>query len=45
MIVRKNDGWHVVSEDKKKHLGGPYKTKAEAHKRLAQVEFWKYHEK
>lgn len=37
-IVREDDGWHVYSDDGSKHLGGPYKTKAEARHRLAQVE-------
>jgi hypothetical protein len=41
MIVHRADGWHVRSE-KGKNLGGPYKTQAEAKKRLAQVEFFKH---
>lgn len=40
MIKRRADGWHVVSE-KGRNLGGPYKTKAEAAKRLRQVEYFK----
>lgn len=41
VIVKKKDGWHVLSEDRKKKLGGPYKTRKEALKRLRQVEFYK----
>lgn len=42
MIVKAKEGYKVVSEDKKKNLGGPYKTKAEAEKRLRQVEYFKH---
>jgi hypothetical protein len=41
MIVKRGTGYHVVSEDGKKSLGGPYKTRAEAEKRLRQVEYFK----
>jgi hypothetical protein len=41
MIRKVKKGYKVVSEDGKKNLGGPYKTKAEAQKRLRQVEFFK----
>jgi len=37
-IVQRDDGWHVVSEDESKNLGGPYATKEEAVERLRQVE-------
>ncbi len=37
-IERKDDGWHVVSTDGTKHLGGPYATEEEALARLRQVE-------
>lgn len=40
MIVKKPKGFYVVSETGK-HLGGPYKTKGEAAKRLEQVEYFK----
>lgn len=40
MIIKKPDGYHVVSEEGK-NLGGPYKSKAEAEKRLATVEMFK----
>ena len=43
-IVRKKDGWYVTSE-KGKNLGGPYTNKADAHKRLGQVEFFKHKSK
>lgn len=53
MIVKKKDGYHVLSEtthpDPKsgkmvhKNLGGPYKTREEALTRLRQVEYFKHH--
>jgi hypothetical protein len=42
MIRKVKDGYKVLSEDGKKNLGGPYKTKAEAQKRLRQVEYFKH---
>jgi len=43
-MIRKQDGkWYVYSSDGSKKLGGPYKTKAEATKRLRQVEYFKHH--
>jgi hypothetical protein len=42
MIVKLRDGYHVLSEKARKNLGGPYKTRAEAVKRLRQVEFFKH---
>jgi hypothetical protein len=44
MIVREKGGWSVKSEGGK-HLGGPYKSKHEAHKRLAEVEYFKSQDK
>lgn len=41
MIIKRKDGYHVVSE-KGKNLGGPYKKREEAAKRLRQVEFFKH---
>lgn len=40
MIVKQKDGYIVKSKDGKK-LSGPYKTKAEAEKRLAAIEYFK----
>ena len=40
MIKKFNDGYRVLSS-KGKNLGGPYKTREEALKRLRQVEFFK----
>lgn len=40
-VVHHKDGWHVLSE-KGKNLGGPYKSKGEAVKRLRQVEYFKH---
>ncbi len=42
MIVKRKDGYFVLSEKTKKNLGGPYKTKEEALKRLRQVEYFKH---
>lgn len=50
MIVKKKDGYYVLSEKmhatssglKRRNLGGPYKTREEAEKRLRQVEFFKH---
>jgi hypothetical protein len=41
MIKRVSTGYKVVSE-KGKNLGGPYKTKQAAEKRLKQVEYFKH---
>jgi hypothetical protein len=41
MIKKLKGGYKVVSEKTGKNLGGPYKTKEEAEKRLRQVEFFK----
>lgn len=42
MIVKKTKGYYVESEKTGRNLGGPYKTKKEALKRLRQVEFFKH---
>lgn len=42
MIKKVKGGYNVLSEKKHKNLGGPYKTKAEAEKRLRQVEYFKH---
>jgi hypothetical protein len=40
-VIRKSgDGWIVVSEKGKK-LSRKYKSRAEAHRRLAQIEYFK----
>jgi hypothetical protein len=41
MIQQRKDGFVVLSTEGK-HLGGPYKTEAEALKRLKQVEYFKH---
>jgi hypothetical protein len=41
MIKKVKEGYKVESE-KGKNLGGPYKTKEQAAKRLQQVEFFKH---
>lgn len=48
MIKKTKEGYKVLSEKTDarghhKNLGGPYKTKAAAKKRLAQVEYFKHH--
>lgn len=42
MIVKKAEGYYVLSEKTHKNLGGPYGTRNEAIKRLRQVEFFKH---
>lgn len=42
MIVKRKKGYYVVSEAGK-NLGGPYATRAQALKRLRQVEYFKKH--
>jgi len=41
MIVKRKSGYYVLSEKTRRNLGGPYKTKKEAKKRLQQVEYFK----
>jgi hypothetical protein len=41
MIKKVKGGYSVLSE-KGRNMGGPYKTRAEAAKRLRQVEFFKH---
>lgn len=41
MIVKKANGFHVMSEDGKKKLGGPFQDMKQATDRLAQVEYFK----
>ena len=45
MIKKVKAGYKVVSEKTGENLGGPYKTKAAAEKRLRQVEFFKHKKK
>jgi hypothetical protein len=42
MIRKTKSGYKVLSEDGKKNLGGSYKSRAAAQKRLRQVEFFKH---
>jgi len=42
MIVKRKNGYYVLSEKTKRNLGGPYKTEEKAKKRLRQVEFFKH---
>ena len=42
MIVKKKEGYFVISKKNKRNLGGPYQTREEALKRLRQVEFFKH---
>ncbi len=44
-IVHEKSGWFVYSEDGSKKLGGPYKTKEEADKRLGEIEYFKHQDK
>lgn len=45
MIKKTASGYKVVSEKTGKNLGGPYKSKAAAVKRLQQVEYFKHKKK
>jgi hypothetical protein len=40
-MIKKTSGGYKVVSHKRKNLGGPYKSKAQAEKRLRQVEFFK----
>jgi hypothetical protein len=42
MIKKVKGGYKVLAEKTRKNLGGPYKTKAQAEKRLRQVEYFKH---
>jgi hypothetical protein len=42
MIVKRKEGYFVLSEKTRRNLGGPYKTRQEAVKRLRQVEYFKH---
>jgi hypothetical protein len=42
LVIKKTAGGYKVLSEKGKNLGGPYKTKKEAEKRLQQVEFFKH---
>ncbi len=41
MIVKRKAGCFVLSKKSRRNLGGPYKTRDEAKKRLRQVEYFK----
>lgn len=41
-MIKKVKGGYKVLSKKGKNLGGPYKSKADAEKRLRQVEFFKH---
>jgi len=41
-MIKKVVGGYQVLSSKGKNLGGPYKTRKEAEKRLRQVEFFKH---
>lgn len=45
MIVKKKDGYYVLSKKTKRNLGGPYKNRKDALVRLRQVEFFKHQAK
>jgi len=42
MIIKRKAGYFVISETTRRNLGGPYKTRLEALKRLRQVEYFKH---
>jgi hypothetical protein len=41
-MIKKVKGGYKVTSEKGKNLGGPYKTREEAAKRLRQVEYFKH---
>lgn len=41
-IVKRKDGWYLLSKDGKKKLGGPYGSKDGAVKRERQVQYFKH---
>jgi hypothetical protein len=41
MIVKRKAGYFVLSEKSKRNMGGPYKSREEAVRRLRQVEYFK----
>jgi hypothetical protein len=41
-MIKKVKGGYKVTSEKGKNLGGPYKSKEEAEKRLKQVEYFKH---
>jgi hypothetical protein len=44
-MVTGRPGSYYVKSEKGKNLGGPYSSKAEAEKRLSQVEYFKHKKK
>lgn len=42
MIVKRKKGYYVLSEKTRRNLGGPYKNREQAVKRLRQVEYFKH---
>jgi hypothetical protein len=42
LIEKREDCYYVFSEKTERNPGGPYKTRAEAEKRLQKVEYFKY---
>lgn len=42
MIVKRKAGYFVLSEKTRRNMGGPYKSREEALKRLRQVEYFKH---
>ncbi|MBP9855210.1 MAG: hypothetical protein KBD53_10140 [Candidatus Omnitrophica bacterium] len=41
-MITKTEKGYVVKSEKGRNLGGPYRTREEAQKRLRQVEFFKH---
>lgn len=44
-MITKNSHGYMVKSEKGRNLGGPYKTRDEAKKRLRQVEYFKHKKK
>ncbi|MGA3291996.1 MAG: hypothetical protein ABSC49_02485 [Candidatus Microgenomates bacterium] len=41
MIIKRKEGYYVVGKTSRRHLGGPYKKRGDAVRRLQQVEYFK----
>ncbi len=41
MIIKRKEGYYVIGKTSRQHLGGPYKKREDAVRRLQQVEYFK----
>jgi len=45
MIIKRKEGYYVIGRTSRVHLGGPYKKREDAVRRLQQVEYFKKNRK